>query len=339
MKKHLLTLLTTAAFISLMTGCGAASGSTSESSDTQAQTSEEQITVRIADVPGFFPLAIADAKGYLEEELAPLNATAEVISYEGGGPAITESFTAGELDIALIGDLPTDTAIANGTEISIIAYSQNKEKATAFTVKEGSGIEKIEDLKGKKIGVSIGQLSHGELLKNLENHGLSADDVEIVNLSNNDILTAIETGDIDAGASYIDRVENANENGSHLVSIGDGQGLGFANIVVAARNDFTKEYPEITAAVLRAFDKANQFKADEANKDEVISIVSQASNFSENIIELTYPAFDCYLTIGENELNKFQTVLDFAYDQELISDPLTTDTTVDMTYLELAGLE
>lgn len=345
MKKRLFSIVAVLALALSIVGCGSSDAETETSQSnaaeeaTEATSSSEKITVRIGDVPGFYSLAVADAKGYFDEELADLNAEAEVISFSGGGPAIKESFTAKELDFACLGDLPVDTAIDNGSDIKIIAYSLNKEKATAVVTNADSGIKSIEDLKGKTIGVNVGQLSQGELLKHLENAGLTENDVEIVNLSNNDVLTAIASGDIDAGSSYIDRVLTANENGSNLVSIADGEGLGFANIVLAARTEFTEQNPEIATAVIKALEKADQFIADEANKDEVIKIVSEASDFSEDVVSVTYPAFECYQTIGEEELTKFQTVLDFALEQGLITKKLTTDDTVDTQFLEAAGLQ
>ncbi len=60
------------------------------------------------------------------------------------------------------------------------------------------GIHSVADLKGKKVGVEIGFVSHLLLLNALEKSGLSEEDVELVNVPTNETPQVLASGDVDA---------------------------------------------------------------------------------------------------------------------------------------------
>lgn len=338
MKKRIGLLLITVLALSLA-ACGSSENKESSGTSKEAAKKEEgeTVTVRIANQPGFYPVALAENQGFFEKELEGLNAEVEIIEYTGGGPAITESFTAKEIDFGILGDLPVASAVTNGADLKIISYSSLKEKGDILVAKKDSGIESVKDLKGKKVGVAVGQIAHGELLKLLEEAGLSEEDVEIVNIPYKDAITAMDTGDIDASMNYVEAVVPANEKGAELITISDATGLGFSTIVFAGRTEFTEKYPEITEAILKALDDANAYKQE--HKEEAVKSVAQSSGYTTSILEETWKVYDCYVQIGEKELNNMQNVFDFAFAQGLIQKELSVEDVVDTKYLEKAGLQ
>lgn len=309
---------------------------TSSQSGTKKEKNSE-ITVRIGDMPGFYPIAIAQTEGFFEEELEGLNAKVEIIEFPKGGPALTESFTAKEVDFGLLGDLPLDAAVANGTELEIIAWGATKGEADVLVTSKDSDINSVKDLKGKKVGVAVGQINHGELIGLLEKNGLSVEDVELVNLAPKDILTSLESGNIDAGMNYIEKVVTANENGGNIRTIDTAQGLGFSNIIFAGRTEFIEENPEIAQALIKAIDKANKFAAD--NKEQAIKDVYEfADGNSESAIAAAYDVYDYHVAINEEEESNIQNVLNFAIDNSLITTKLKADDVINKKFLESAGL-
>jgi NitT/TauT family transport system substrate-binding protein len=60
------------------------------------------------------------------------------------------------------------------------------------------GITSIKQLKGKKIGVEIGFVSHLLLLNALEKNGLTEADVELINVPTNETPQVLASGDVDA---------------------------------------------------------------------------------------------------------------------------------------------
>ena len=77
------------------------------------------------------------------------------------------------------------------------------------------------NLKGKKIGLTLG--SNAEHLLNivLEDAGLTQKDVEIVALEQADILSVLQTGDIDAAAVWEPRISQTKE---YAFRLADGEG-------------------------------------------------------------------------------------------------------------------
>lgn len=53
--------------------------------------------------------------------------------------------------------------------------------AEALIARDGSGITKVEDLKGKKVAVPLGSTAHYSLMGALKNAGLTSADVEVIN--------------------------------------------------------------------------------------------------------------------------------------------------------------
>jgi sulfonate transport system substrate-binding protein len=202
---------------------------------------------------------------------------------------------------------------------------------------EDSGIESLEDLKGKKIGVPIGTTAHSMILKQLDSVGLTEEDVELVNLSFADCVTSLTSGDIDVAVSFTSFVLPANKDGANIKTIADATGLGISNVVLAASGEFTEKYPEETANLLKAFDDATQWIAD--NKDEAISYISEIAEQDEELTTVNWEKWKQHVQLTDEDIDAIQGIIEFAKDHELIENEVSIDDLVDTSYLEAAGLQ
>ncbi len=345
MKKRFLSVLVLAMLTTVsLLGCGSteeadntSEDSVTEAADAKEETSEdEKVIIRIADQPGCFVARIAEKEGFYEKELGD-NVEVEIIDYPGGGPAITESFSAGEVDFGFLGDLPVITNKANGSDIKIVGYSFSKEETDLLVTLEGSGITSLEDLKGKKIGVAIGTTAHSMILKQLDSVGLTENDVELVNLSFADCVTSLVSGDIDAASSFTTFVLPANKDGANIVTVSDATGLGISNTVIAASGSFTDAHPKETAQLLKAFDDAVQWIAE--NKDESISFIAEYAEQDPEITTIDWEKWKQHIQLTEEDIDAVEGVLEFAEKQELIENEVSLDELIDTSYLEAAGLQ
>jgi taurine transport system substrate-binding protein len=94
-------------------------------------------------------------------------------------------------------------------------------EAEALVVRNGSGINKPEDLRGKKIGVPFVSTTHYHLLYALELWGISPGSVEILNMQPNQIAAAWARGDIDAGFAWGPAQARIKETGKVLIDSGE----------------------------------------------------------------------------------------------------------------------
>ena len=144
------------------------------------------------------PVYVAKEKGFFEEE----GINVEIVDTVAGGATAVQMVSSGDVQGALLSTMAIINARSNGLPVVGVADIQSAFEDSPleeFYVRVDSGIEKIEDLKGKKIAINLVKSSfHYTWLMALENVGLSAEDVTFVNLSFDQQQGALERGDVDA---------------------------------------------------------------------------------------------------------------------------------------------
>ena len=155
------------------------------------------LKINRSPVGTFQGLFIAEQLGYFKDRGIELEMTV------GSSPdAAIAELMAGTVDIAMTGAVPLVAGVSNGLPVVAVLNTQDQGKipTTGLMVPADSDIKTIEDLKGKKIGLpGIASPQGAALLIELEKHGMTKDDVELVNLPFPGVLSAIESGSVDAG--------------------------------------------------------------------------------------------------------------------------------------------
>jgi len=186
------------------------------------------------------------------------------------GAQIVAALAGNSLDISLLGLPPTLTAMAAGTDISIIYIQATALKSEGLIARNGSGIKTIKDLKGKQVGVTFNTSTHFALLAAMNVNGLSSNDVRLLNVRPDSLAALWQRGEIDATYTWEPFLGSmAKEGGSRIFESGDLVPHGvlvFDAIVV--RNEFKKQYPELVLAYLKEFDRVCQIFR--ANPESVV---------------------------------------------------------------------
>lgn len=160
---------------------------------------EDVIRVERAPVGAFQGLYIAEELGYFKER----NLRVEINIGASPDGALAQLMS-GQKDVAMTGAVPLTAAVANGLPVVAVLNAQDQDQGQARTfgllVKPDAPYRSITDLKGKKIGLpGIASPQGASLLMEMERHGLTRDDIELVNLPFPGVLAAIESGVVDAG--------------------------------------------------------------------------------------------------------------------------------------------
>lgn len=141
---------------------------------------------------------------YLEGKLGQPVQLRTVDTWEG----LAKSLTSGETDIALLG--PWGYVLANNEAgaqaVATILYDGKPEYFAIMVTKPGSGIEKIEDLKGRTFAFGDKGSTSGYLipLHELMKRGIDADRYfsRVLYTKHQAIETQVTRGELDAGADY-----------------------------------------------------------------------------------------------------------------------------------------
>lgn len=114
------------------------------------------------------------------------------------GPALTEAFQAGAIDIGQTGEAPPIFAAAGKINFRIIGTSEPVPKGEAVLVKDAAGIKTFADLKGRTVALNKGSNVNWLLVKLLEKSGLSITDINVKYLKPAEGRPAFDSGQVDA---------------------------------------------------------------------------------------------------------------------------------------------
>jgi NitT/TauT family transport system substrate-binding protein len=148
------------------------------------------LKIGYSDWPGWAAWEIAIEKQWFKE--AGVAVEFEWFDYV----ASMDAFAAGKLDG--VGMTNGDTLVTGATGAKSVMILMNDYSNGNDMVIAGPGIGSVEELKGKKIGVEVGFVSHLLLLNALEKNGMTESDVELVNVPTNETPQVLASGDVDA---------------------------------------------------------------------------------------------------------------------------------------------
>ncbi|MFJ3899873.1 ABC transporter substrate-binding protein [Streptomyces sp. NPDC090083] len=136
------------------------------------------------------------------------------------GASVNQAFIGGSLDIAALGSSPFARGIAGSSPIPYkVAFVLDVAgENEALVARKSTNITDVAGLKGKTVATPFASTSHYSLLAALEEAGLKASDVKLIDLQPQPILAAWERGDIDAAYVWLPTLDELRKTGTQLVS-------------------------------------------------------------------------------------------------------------------------
>ena len=136
------------------------------------------------------------------------------------GADVNTAFIAKEIDFGAIGSSPVARGLSAPLNIAyqvafVLDVAGDNE---ALVAREGSGVNTIPELKGKRIATPFASTAHYSLLAALDQNGLSASDVQLIDLQPQAILAAWERGDIDAAYTWLPTLDQLRSTGKDLIT-------------------------------------------------------------------------------------------------------------------------
>ena len=116
----------------------------------------------------------------------------------GGGGDVIKAMASGDVQLGEAGSSPITAAASQGQDIKLFWILDDIADAEALIVRNGSGINSVKDLKGKKVATPFVSTAHYQLMAVMKTDGVDAKSVNVMNLRPPEIAAAWERGDIDA---------------------------------------------------------------------------------------------------------------------------------------------
>ncbi len=173
--------------------------------------------------------------------------------FDSGGDVVT-AMASGDVQIGVAGSSPVAAAVSRGVPVQVFWILDNINDAEALVVRNGSGIQKPQDLVGKKLAVPFVSTTHFHTLFALEHYGI-AGKVSVINLQPSDIPAAWARGDIDAAFVWDPALGKIKQTGKVLLTSGDLTKLGKATFDALVVN---KEFAAKNKAAMQAFTQVLQ---------------------------------------------------------------------------------
>jgi taurine transport system substrate-binding protein len=182
---------------------------------------------------------------WLEDALPDYNI--KWVKFDSGADVNT-AFIAKELDFGSLGSSPVARGLSAPLNIPyrvafVLDVAGDNE---ALVARNGSGINSIADLRGKRVATPFASTAHYSLLAALAQNGLSPSDVQLIDLQPQAILAAWERGDIEAAYTWLPTLDQLRKTGKDLITSRQLAKDGKPTLDLAAvSNSFAKDHPEV----------------------------------------------------------------------------------------------
>ncbi len=216
---------------------------------------ETTLVVGYQQIVGPFVAAIAD--GRFDAAAKEAGYTIDWRQFSSAGD-ITTALASGDVPIGVLGSTGTAAAATRGVDLQLFWILDNIGKSEALVAREGSGIEKPEDLKGKKVAVPFVSTSHFHLLVGMNSvWKIDPREVEILNLKPPQIVAAWQRGDIDAAYVWPPALSEILKTGK---TISDSEVIGAASVPtfdgLVADKGWAAENPKLMEAFTKVLAEA-----------------------------------------------------------------------------------
>jgi taurine transport system substrate-binding protein len=172
------------------------------------------------------------------------------------GAEIFAAIASGDVQVGYVGSSPFAAATSRGLDVRAFYLASISGIDEALVVRNGSGINSLADLKGKKLAAAPVSTDHYQLLALIKSVGLNEKDVQVFAIPQPDIVAGYNRGDLDGGFVWDPALTELKKNGKVLVTSKDVADKGaptFSAWVATAA--FAKDDPGFLKAFAGVIDK------------------------------------------------------------------------------------
>ena len=205
----------------------------------------------------------------------------------------------GEADIAVgIAEFPLVGRALQKEKIRIIG-NIDKAEFIYLVGRKDRGIEKVSDLKGKRVGTTFGTVAHFHLGRFLNLHGMNMQDITLVDVKTpEEWVNAVVNGDIDAVATAQPYANSVKDRlGANAVVWPAQSGQPLYGLIISTDEWITK-HPELASRFLKSLAQAEEYVIH--NPAEAKAIVQKRLNLDAAYMETVWSQNQFSLSLDQS---------------------------------------
>jgi NitT/TauT family transport system substrate-binding protein len=270
----------------LLSGCG--------SSCSPSDYSGKMETLTIAAVPTELNALVYIAE---DQKFFAHNGLQVVLKDYDSGATAAAGMLKAEADIALAAEFPIVRQIFNKKDI--IGFGTiTKYENTYIIWRTNSGIKTIQDLMGKRIGVTLQTISEFYLGRTLDLNGMNIQQVTLVDTKAAESEKALANGEVDAVVTWEPWVSQISQRmGKEAITraLQSGQ-YAYWNLVSTI--DWTRNHSNTLERLMKSLIQAEDYLG--SHKNEAKAIVRKRMNFDDAYIEVIWPRYQFALSLDQS---------------------------------------
>lgn len=288
----------------------------------QCQTWPQQLNITYVKAPFNIQNIVMKNQGLLEKEFAKEGIKINWIPIKAGLNQV-RGMAAGEIDMVVAMNTST-LLIANSVGNRIVIVDGVAHPDDTFAIMAKPEVKNIVDLKGRQVVGPKGTVLHHLLSAALKSSGIEMKDVKWVSMNLPASLTTLLGGRADAALLAAGGILAAEKAGFHALV--KAKGLIETNLVLAARADFAKEYPDVVRRVAKVNREALQWAL--TNKPQAIALGAKELQLSEEDAAKLFEWSHFYSDLTQKDIDALQNSQRFLLEQKMMNRSVDINTLI-----------
>lgn len=216
-----------------------------------------------------------------------------------------------------------------------IIGSIDKSEFVYLVGRKDRGIEKVSDLKGKRVGTTLRTIAEFHLGRFLELHGLNMRDITLVDVKTPpEWVNAVVNGDIDAVATAQPYAELAKERLGANAVFWPAQSSQPQYGLISSTEEWIAKHPELVRRFLKSLAQAEEYAL--RHPAEAKAIAQKALNLGASYMETVWSQNQFSLTLDQSLITAMEDEARWMIKNNLTTEKAIPDFT---NYIHLDGLK
>jgi len=271
----------------------------SSSCSTEQGQSKAPINITLAAEMSLLPATVwvAEQKGFFKK----YNITLNVLEYDSGRNALESMLKDPSINISTVAQTPVVFNSFNNEPYVIFATMAYSLDDTKLLARKDHGIEKPEDLKGKKIGATVRSTGHYFLEGFLNHYNYNLQDITLIDVNASQLKSKLESGELDAITSWEPHISNAEKSlGKEKLTLLISPTPFRKDFFFTAHKDYAKKHSDRLERFLSALIDAEDYISE--NPEDAQIIISQRLGVKLDLIKKIWKSFTFDVSLEQSIL-------------------------------------